>query len=108
MATLNPLEQKARSSFIKGVLITAIIGIAIIAFLAYQLYTMQQSEKERLAAQKTVLVLNQDVTSGELLTSDMFTTMKVDAETVPSTAVDAYSDLQSNFYMDEKGNCNIL
>lgn len=104
MATLNPLEQKARSSFIKGVLITAIIGIAIIAFLAYQLYTMQQSEKERLAAQKTVLVLNQDVTSGELLTSDMFTTMKVDAETVPSTAVDAYSDLQSNFYMDEKGN----
>ena len=104
MATLNPLEQKARSSFIKGILIASVIGIAIIAFLAYQIYTMQQEEKERLAGQKKVLVLNQDVTSGELLTSDMFTSMKVDAETVPSTAVDAYNKLQANFYMDEKGN----
>ena len=52
MAPLNPLEQKARSSFIKGVLIASIIGIAIIAFLAYQIYNMKQTEQARLNAQK--------------------------------------------------------
>lgn len=104
MATLNPLEQKARSSFIKGVLIASIIGIAIIAFLAYQIYNMKQTEQARLNAQKNVLVLNQNVSSGEILTSDMFTKKSIDGDAVPSTAVKAYSTLQESFYSDEDGN----
>ena len=57
MSTLNPLEQKARSSFIKGLLIATIIGLAIIAFLAYQIYSLNQKEQMRLNAQKKVLIL---------------------------------------------------
>ena len=44
MSTLNPLEQKVRSSFLKGLMIATIIGLAIIMFLAYQIYTFKTNE----------------------------------------------------------------
>ena len=37
-STMNPLERKARASFIKGFFIALLIGILIIAFLALQLF----------------------------------------------------------------------
>ena len=36
-STMNPLERKARASFIKGFFIALLIGILIVAFLALQL-----------------------------------------------------------------------
>ena len=65
---------------------------------------MKQTEQARLNAQKNVLVLNQNVSSGEILTSDMFTKKSIDGDAVPSTAVKAYSTLQESFYSDEDGN----
>ena len=104
MSTLNPLEQKVRSSFLKGLMIATIIGLAIIMFLAYQIYTFKTNEKKRLDAQKKVLVLKQNVSSGEILTSEMFTTVAVDGDVVPSTATKAYTDMQEHFYSDDDGN----
>lgn len=104
MSTLNPLEQKARSSFIKGLLIATIIGLAIIAFLAYQIYSLNQKEQMRLNAQKKVLILKQNVSSGELLTSDMFTVKAIDGDAVPSTATNAFQKIQDHFYSDDNGN----
>lgn len=52
MSTLNPLEQKARSSFIKGILVAAVIGAIIIGFLGMQIYQMNGKEKQRLAGQR--------------------------------------------------------
>lgn len=69
MSTLNPLEQKARSSFIKGILVAAVIGAIIIGFLGMQIYQMNGKEKQRLAGQKSVKVLSRDITSGELITA---------------------------------------
>ena len=50
MATMNPLEQKARSSFIKGFVIALLIGIIISGFLGYRIYFMNKAEEERVNA----------------------------------------------------------
>ena len=104
MATLNPLEQKARSSFIKGFVIALLIGIAASAFLGLQLYKKIGEENQRLSAQKSVVVINQDVSSGQLLTEDMFKTIKVDPDMAQSSAVNAYNKLQAYFLSDKNGN----
>ena len=84
MATLNPLEKKARSSFIKGLIISGIIGIIIIALLVLWIFKLNGQEKERIAAQKSVLVLKSAIKSGEEITSDMLTTQLANAEVATS------------------------
>ena len=104
MATLNPLEQKARSSFIKGFVIALLIGILVAGFLGMQLYKKIGEEKQRINAQKSVIVIKQDVSSGELLTEDMFTVKKVDPDIAQTGAVDAYDKLVAYFLSDINGN----
>lgn len=104
MSTLNPLEQKARASFVKGILLSAVIAIIIVAFLGMQIYQMNGKEKQRLAGQKSVIVLKKSVVSGELITADMFITKKVDADVLPSGATNAFSTLQGYFLKDDYGN----
>ena len=104
MATLNPLEQKARSSFIKGFVIALLIGILASGFLGMQLYKKIGEEKQRLNAQKKVVVINQDVSSGQLLTEKMFTTKMVDPDIAQTGAVNAFDKLSSYFLSDVNGN----
>ena len=104
MATLNPLEQKARSSFIKGFLLAILIGLVVAGFLGMQLFKKNGEEKERLAGQKSVMIFKQSVKSGDLITSDMFQTIKVDANAAASDAVTAFQDLQNYFLRDVNGN----
>ena len=104
MATLNPLEQKARSSFIKGFVIALLIGILVSGFLGMQLYKKIGEEKQRLNAQKKVVVIKQNVVSGQLLTEDMFTTKMVDPDIAQTGAVDAYNKLSAYFLRDINGN----
>ena len=104
MATLNPLEQKARSSFIKGFVIALLIGILVSGFLGMQLYKKIGEEKQRLNAQKKVVVIKQNVVSGQLLTEDMFTTKMVDPDIAQTGAVDAYNKLSAYFLSDVNGN----
>ena len=94
-STMNPLERKARASFIKGFFIALLIGILIVAFLALQLFNKITEEKKRVASQKTVLVLKKNVTSGEILTSNMFT---------PTGSVDSVSKFNRFMVADLNGN----
>ena len=103
-STMNPLERKARASFIKGFFIALLIGILIIAFLGLQLFNRITAENKRIAAQKTVLVLKKNVISGEVLTSNMFTTMKVDSEMAPTGAVDSVAKFNKFMVADLDGN----
>jgi hypothetical protein len=91
MATMNPLERKARNSFIKGLVIAGLIGIIGITVLIIQLLNMQGEERARIEAQKDVLVLNQPVVSGQTLTLAMFTTIKADANVTPTNALTSAS-----------------
>lgn len=104
MATLNPLEKKARSSFIKGLLIAGLIGIIIIAMLVLWIFKLNGEEKERIAAQKTVVILNSEVKSGEEITSDMLTTQLANAEVATSGAITMGQFSELSEITDEAGN----
>ncbi len=94
----NPMQRKARNSFLLGVFITMIIAALVIAFLLYMMYK-QKAEKEEIENDKvTVYVLIKDVKSGTnvatktekggLLTSEL-STVEVTRKAAPETAITA-------------------
>ena len=103
MAT-NPMQRKARNSFILGVLITLLIMGAIVGFLVYQITNMKKEEETRLASLVTIYTLNQDVSSGQMLTEDMFSRMKVERNTVPNNAASTVETISNYFLQDQDGN----
>ena len=102
MATINPLERKARNSFIKGLVVAGLIGLIGIIALVIILVQMKGEEQARLDAQKKVYVLKTSVQSGTILTQDMFTTIGADANVAPVDAVTATSF--NSIAFDEEGN----
>lgn len=102
MATMNPLERKARNSFIKGLAIAGVIGIIGIVVLVMQLINFKGEEQQRLDSQKTVTVLSQAVNSGDIVTSDMFKNVKVDADVAPSDILTSSDFMEMS--VDDNGN----
>ena len=65
---VNPMQKKARNSFLLGMLVTFII-CAIIGIMVYILIVLPENkEKSERGQVKTVYVLNRDVKSGEEIT----------------------------------------
>lgn len=77
---VNPMQRKARNSFLLGMVITMVIMGAIIAFLFIQLNNMKQEQEQ---TTKTVYVLNKDVQSGDAITMADLTTKDVTSDAVP-------------------------
>ena len=103
MAT-NPMQRKARNSFLLGMLLMLIITGAIIAFLVIQMMNMKKEQEEEIAAMVRVYVLNQSVTSGQVITTDMFTMQTVNRSTVPSNATSDLTVFENYSLQDEAGN----
>ena len=77
MAT-NPMQRKARNSFLLGMLIMLLITGIIIGLLGFQLVKIKQEEQQEKASLVTVYVLNKDVDSGqEFQQSDLTTTQVI-------------------------------
>lgn len=87
MATTNPMQRKAKNSFLLGVLLTMLVMGVIVGLLFLKIMNMQKTENERLANQKQVYVLSQDVKSGDKVDSANLTTITVDNAAVPSNAI---------------------
>ncbi len=84
---MNPLERKARMSFIKGLLLAALIGILVAILLGYNIYKLNEKEKARIAALRPVVVLNTDVKSGDEITLDMLEETTANAEVANTGAI---------------------
>lgn len=81
---MNPMQKKARTSFLLGMLLTLVITGIIIGLLILQLSKIKQ-EQEAIIYQ-SVYVLNKDVVSGDkLLSSGSF--KEVRAEFAPDNAI---------------------
>lgn len=104
MATLNPLEQKARSSFIKGIILTTIVALVIVALLGIQIYNLKRAEKIRIGNLTEVLVLKQNVYSGQIIDSSLFKKEMIDKSLAPTGAITAAKEFSAVAAMDEKGN----
>ena len=103
MAT-NPMQRKARNSFLLGMLVMLIIAGLIIAFLVMQLMDKINKERTDAANMVNAYVLNQDVKSGQVITTDMLTLTPVNRTLVPSNATSDLSVIQNYALQDKEGN----
>lgn len=103
MAT-NPMQRKARNSFLLGMLVMLLIAGLIIAFLFIQLMNKTKKEREDLKASVKAYALNQDVASGQVITTDMLTQQTVNRNLVPSNATSDISIIENYALKDKEGN----
>lgn len=103
MAT-NPMQRKARNSFLLGMLVMLLISGIIIAILIMQLMSKIKEEKEELSLSVNAYVLNQDVSSGQVITSDMLSLQTVNKSLVPSNATSDISVIENYALQDKAGN----
>ena len=103
MAT-NPMQRKARNSFLLGVLVALVIGGAVIALLILQLKNYKEKESQEQANSVKVWVLSQDVISGQVITTDMLTQQTTSKTLVPSNAIGDMSILSDYALSDKEGN----
>ena len=103
MAT-NPMQRKARNSFLLGMLVMLLIAGVVIGLLFMQLMNKIKEEKEALQASVNAYVLNQDVSSGQVITTDMLTIQTVNKNLVPSNATSDISIIENYALQDKEGN----
>ncbi len=95
MAT-NPMQRKSRNAFLLGMIITLLIAAAVVALL-YMKISNQKKELEKYeTTTREVYVLNQDVTSGQILTPDMFKKQLVSESTIPNDATLEIASMLAN------------
>ena len=101
---MNPMQRKANNSFLLGILITLLITGIIIAFLIFQVMNLNKEIKDQEATLTKVYVLNEDVKSGQIITSDLLKTQEVFSTTVPENAIGDLEVLDTYYLADEQGN----
>ncbi len=106
MAT-NPMQRQARNSFLLGMVLTLIIAGVIVAALFMQIKKLNEKIKADEAATKSVYVLNQNIKSGQTITSDMFTLKTVKADGVPIDATSDIMTLLATYSLCDKAGNNI-
>lgn len=103
MAT-NPMQRKARNSFLLGMLLTLVITGLVIVLLILQLKNYKEKEAQEQANSVTIYVLKQDVISGQVITTDMLNKQVVDKTLVPSNAIGNTTILSNYSLTDKEGN----
>ncbi len=78
---VNPMQRKARNSFLLGMVITMLIAGAIIAFLLIQLSGIKQKQEQ---TTKTVYVLNKNINSGDSITVADLIATDINSSAVPA------------------------
>ena len=100
----NPMQRRANTSFILGILITLLITGIVIVFLVMQLMKSRETIQTYEANRVSVFVLNTRVNSGQTITEDMITTKQVDKSTVPENAFNDLTLLTNYSLEDANGN----
>lgn len=100
----NPMQRKAQTSFLLGMLLAIVIAGVIIAFLAMQLVKVTNEQKESKATLKRVYVLTQDINSGDSITAEKLTLQEVESNMIPADAVSAAELSTKTNVEDEEGN----
>lgn len=99
MAT-NPMQRKARNSFLLGMLLMLVISGTVITFLSMILVEKTKADQ----AKVNVYVLNQNVKSGQIITTDMLEKKAVDINLIPNNATSDISIIQNYALQDKEGN----
>ena len=82
MAT-NPMQRKSRNAFLLGMLLMLLIAAAVVVLLYMKIRNQQDKINEYQQSTRNVYVLNQDVKSGQTLTTDMFALKPASTTVIP-------------------------
>ena len=97
---MNPMQRRARNSFLTGVLITLIIMAVAVVILLDKINKLNEDKEKLIALQKKYYVLAEDVKSGDEITEDKLVT-----ETVQTTVSQDENLTPTDFYeVDDDGN----
>ena len=99
----NPMQRKARNSFLLGVIITLLIAGVIIALLFLQLKQKTEELNAEINAKVKVYTLTQDVKSGQVLTQDMFALKSIHKDSIPRNATALSSVIDTWFLQTKDG-----
>jgi len=88
MGAINPMQRKARNSFLLGMLIMLIIAAIIIGFL-FMLLIKEKNQNKQESVQ-LVYVLTADVESGGIIDGSMVTTAQVPVTAASSTTIKSF------------------
>lgn len=100
----NPMQRRANTSFILGILITLLITGIVIVFLVMQLINSKKTIEAFQANMVKVYVLNTRVNSGQTITEDMIEMKEVDRNTVPENAFNDIELIKNYALEDANGN----
>lgn len=97
---INPMQRRARNSFLIGFLVALIIAAVCILFLLYQIKSINEAKEALESLQSQKLVAIEDIESGTIVTMDSFM-----LDTVQSTVDDSMIVSEEDFlFYDEEGN----
>lgn len=85
----NPMQRKARTSFLLGMFLAIVIMGAVVGYLLYLIKGYKDEQDSIRKSQKEVCVLSADVNSGDSITSGSLTKVVAMADSVPSDAITA-------------------
>lgn len=97
---MNPMQRRARNSFLVGFLVALIIMAIVVVILLYKIKTVTAEKDALVALQSNVLVAKDKIKSGATVTMDDFTTATV-ITTVPADQILSSSDFD---WTDSDGN----
>ena len=101
MAT-NPMQRKSRISFMLGMLLMLIIAALVVAMLFMRMKTQQEEITKLKGNVKKVFVLNKNVKSGQILTSDMFIMKDVSIVAIPANATSDITSTLASYSLSTK------
>ncbi len=101
---INPMQRRARNSFLIGFLIALIIMAIVVAFLMKKIQTTNEALEALKALQTTVLVAGDDLESGQEVTLDEDFTYEEVQTTVDPDAVINEDDFS---WIDENGDIEV-
>lgn len=91
----NPMQRKARNSFILGMFITLIITGSIIGLLVFKLININKENKEKEQGLKNAYVLVADIKSGDSIKLENLKKVDIETNIIPSNAI-TLSQIEEN------------
>ena len=105
---VNPMQRKAKNSFLLGFLICLIISGLIIAFLVIQLGKIKSEQEAQLATITTAYVANRQIKSGETIKPEDIQMVQVSKDAIPSNMISGSSEFEEIVQNAETGEESIL
>lgn len=101
---MNPMQRRARNSFLIGFLVALIIMSMAVLFLVYKIKSINEAKEALEQKQIKVYVASDDLKSGEVVTLDDDFTMSTVQTTVDKSKIISEEDFQ---FLDDSGNPQI-